>query len=157
MKGNRRLPRRTIGGTGAAANRLIFQAADVMQYLHEQRGPLWIVDRGDGTRQMLSETLFIAFRHAFATAHMVNISLVDNVVEGTVNDFLRERSQRDGHGGMHVIARSAFERFDIRERDGRIVKMTTHAFRHWVTTHCWHVGRIGARRRSPSLQAPLAD
>ncbi len=33
-----------------------------------------------------------------------------------------------------MIVRSAFERFDIRERNGRIVEMTSHGFRHWVTT-----------------------
>ncbi len=88
VKGNTaRLPRRRNRVEGAA-DALGYHAADVMQYLHGQRGLLWVVDRGDGSRQMLSDTLFITFRNAFADAYRVNSLRVDNVVERTVNDFL---------------------------------------------------------------------
>jgi len=118
------LPRRRVPCPNAPY-RLAFQAADVMRYLHGQRGALWVVDRGDGTRQTLSETLFIAFRHAFAPNREPNTLLVENVLEESVNHFL--------NGKSHFGVRSAFERFGIRERDGRIVEMTSHGFRHWVT------------------------
>ncbi len=46
-----------------------------------------------------------------------------------MNDFLGGRT---AHG--QVVAKSAFERFGLKASDGRVFKLHTHQFRHWVTT-----------------------
>jgi hypothetical protein len=138
-----KLPRRVIpvprGSAGAARRRAIYRAADVRAYLHSERSPLWVIDRGDGTRQALSETLFIAYRYALAHDRGTNPLLVDMLTEQHVNDFLGTRSPTASQQAR-CTPRSAFERFDIREKNGSIVRMSSHGFRHWVTTRAAAAG-----------------
>lgn len=49
----------------------------VLRYLNKKLAPLWVFDRGDGTRQMLSESLFIAFHNAGHVGRGTNPLLVE--------------------------------------------------------------------------------
>ena len=100
-----------------------YRAFEVEAFLQSLRlSPLWTVDRRDGTFQMLSETLLIAFRNSFHPGKAVFPLLVQPVFISHIADFL------SGGGGTA----SAFERFGIREPDGSFCKMTSHQFRHWL-------------------------
>jgi hypothetical protein len=85
---------------------------------------------------MLSESLFVVFRHFLSTTERANPLLVELVRDGRISDFLSGRATKAGK----VVVRSAFERFDLREADGAVIRMHSHAFRHWVTTQAAAVG-----------------
>jgi len=113
----KRLPRHH-GHEGA-----YYRAFEVEAFLQSLRlSPLWTVDRRDGTFQVLSETLLIAFRNSFHPGKAVFPLLVQPIFISQIADFL------SGGGGTA----SAFERFGIREPDGSFCKMTSHQFRHWL-------------------------
>lgn len=100
-----------------------YQASEVEAYLLSQRVErLWSLDRKDGTYQMLSETLFIAFSRNFHTTFFTIPLLVEPVTASTLRNFMV---------GYHE-AKSAFERFNIREENGDICRITSHQFRHWL-------------------------
>lgn len=100
-----------------------YRAFEVEAFLQSLKvSPLWTVDRRNGTFQMLSETLLIAFRNSFHPGKAVFPLLVQPVFISHIADFL------SGGGGTT----SAFERFGIREPDGSFCKMTSHQFRHWL-------------------------
>jgi integrase len=113
----------------------LFHASDVMTYLFSRRAPLWVVDRRDGTYQLLSESLFIQFLNAGHAAKAMNPLLVEGLHEQALNDFLNGRV---AHG--RTIMKSAFERYNIRDNQGRFYEMHTHQFRHWVTTKAAQAG-----------------
>lgn len=123
------LVRKAIRTPGRKTIRYEYRAADIRSYLLRLRVPdLWVVDRRDGTRQSLSRSLFIAFRNFFNEHLETNPLLVEPVTEQSVNDFLGRRTA-SGAG-----ARSAFERFGLRDEDGQSYRLHSHQFRHWVTT-----------------------
>ena len=130
------LPRRLVRTPGRSGVRVLFRAADVMRYLRALRGPLWVVQHADGSGQMLSESLFVVFRHFLGAVEGTNPLLVELVSDATINGFLSNRSRKAGR----VMDRSAFERFGLRESDGFPVQMSSHAFRHWVTTQAAAAG-----------------
>jgi len=100
-----------------------YRAFEVEAFLQSLRlSPPWTLDRRDGTFQMLSETLLIAFRNSFHPGRAVFSLLMQPVVISQIADFL------SGGGGTL----SAFERFGIREPDGSFCRMTSHQFRHWL-------------------------
>jgi hypothetical protein len=100
-----------------------YRAFEVEAFLQSLRmSTLWTVDRRDGTFQMLSETLLIAFRNSFHPGRAAFPLLVQPVFISQIADFL------SGGGGTA----SAFERFGIREPDGSFCRMTSHQFRHWL-------------------------
>ena len=113
-----------------ASKRHEYRASDVAAYLFSLRvSDLWMVDRRDGTKQMLSESLFVVFRNFKHKQRQMNPSLVEPLTEQTINDFLGGRTERG-----RTIVRSAFERFGLTASAGNFFKMHTHQFRHWVTT-----------------------
>lgn len=131
-----------------------FRAQDLSRYLHSIRGPLWVVDRRDGTRQALSETLFIQFHNAGHATRSTNPLLVEPVREQVINDFL------GGRASVRRRTKSAFERYNIRDDHGRFFSMHSHQFRHWVTTKAAQAGvpdhvivRWQGREHSGDLQA----
>jgi len=133
---------------------VIFKAKDVMKYLHSIRGPLWVVDRRDGTRQMLSETLFIQFHNAGHATRSTNPLLVEPVREQAINDFL------GGRVSGSYRTKAAFERYNIGDDHSRFFSMHSHQFRHWVTTKAAQAGvpdhvivRWQGREHSGDLQA----
>jgi hypothetical protein len=83
---------------------------------------LWTVDHGDGTYQLLSETLLVASRHCFHSTKCTSPLLVEPLSINQINDFLRGRGE----------TKSVFERFDIREEDGSYCRITSHQLRHWL-------------------------
>ena len=102
---------------------IYYRAFEVEAYLRNLRvRQLWTVDRRDGTRQKLSETLFIAFRNFFHATRSACPLLVEPVLLSQIADFVTCR------GNM----KSAFERFGIREPNGSFCRMTTHQLRHWL-------------------------
>lgn len=119
---------------GSGKDRL-YRAKDVMAYLVAIRGPLWTVDRRDGTFQSLSETLFIQFRNANHATRGTNRLLVDAVTEQPLNDFLGGRAEKG-----RTVVKSGFERYGIRDAKGQFYCLHTHQFRHWVTTKAAQAG-----------------
>ncbi len=112
-----KLPRHREGG------RTYYRVSDLESYLLSERvEQLWTLDRRDGTYQLLSETLFIAFAGSFHAAHLGNPLLVEPMGPDTLRHFTVGGGRK----------KSAFERFDIREEDGAFCKITSHQFRHWL-------------------------
>jgi hypothetical protein len=103
---------------------------DVAAFLYSRRVPdLWMVDRRDGTKQKLSESLFVVFRNFGHKQRQASRFLVEPLTEQTANDFLQGRTERG-----RPIVRPAFERLGLTDSAGNFFKMCTHQFRHWVTT-----------------------
>ncbi len=97
------------------------RAFDVEAYLMRLRPErLWTVDLRNGSFQMLSQSLFVVFRNYFR--HAVCKLLVQIVNIQNISDFLCTRAE----------SRSVFERFDIREKNGTLCRVTSHQFRHWL-------------------------
>lgn len=119
---------------------------DVEEWLLERQENLWMIrSRGDGTvKQTLSESLFVVHRHFFHDTYNTQPLNVEKVELQPVNDFLGGRwrrceashedaEKRDGKW-MRPVVKSAFDRFGLTEPDGSRIEMTSHSFRHWVTT-----------------------
>jgi hypothetical protein len=90
--------------------------------LSERVERLWTLDRKDGTHQLLSETLFIAYARSFHAAHQINPLLVEPMSDSDLRVFITEQGR----------AKSAFERFNICEENGDFCRITSHQFRHWL-------------------------
>ncbi len=73
-----------------------YRTFEVEAFLFARRGRLWTVDRRDGTFQMLSETLLIAFPNFFHPGRAVFLPLVQPVCISQIADFL------SGGGGNAV-------------------------------------------------------
>jgi hypothetical protein len=102
---------------------IYYRAFEVEAYLRNVRvKQLWTVDRRDGTRQKLSESLFIVFRNFFHATRSACPLLVEPVLLSQISDFITCRANM----------KSAFEKFDIREPNGVFCRMTTHQLRHWL-------------------------
>jgi hypothetical protein len=102
-----------------------YRAHEVEAYLLSKRVErLWTLDRRDGSYQMLSETLLIAFGNGFHSDSgcLVNPLLVEPMAYHHLADFLTGRTRR----------KSVFERFGICEEDGTFCRITSHQFRHWL-------------------------
>jgi hypothetical protein len=98
-------------------SRYHYRVGDVEAFLLRLRQtPLWVLDRGDGTRQWLSETLFVFPRNFLDRRNGSNRLLVEPLRVGQLQRFLA----------------SVFERFNIREEDGSYCQITSHQFRHWL-------------------------
>jgi hypothetical protein len=104
-------------------NHSFYRASEVEAYLLVSRIEcLWTLDRRDGTYQMLSETLFIAYARSFHATYLANPLLVEPMTDQALRDFMV--------GGPGK--KSAFERFAIREESGTFCRITSHQFRHWL-------------------------
>lgn len=98
-------------------SRYHYRIGDVELFLMRLRQtPLWVVDRGDGSRQSLSETLFILPRNFLDPNKAPIRLLVEPLRVGQLQRFLA----------------GVFARFDIREEDGSYCHVTSHQFRHWL-------------------------
>lgn len=103
--------------------RRAIEVQSLASHLHSRRCHFsWTVDHGDGTYQMLSETLLIASRHFFHSRKCTFPLLVEPLSINQINDFLRGRGE----------TKSVFERFDIREEDGSYCRISSHQLRHWL-------------------------
>ena len=100
-----------------------YRAFEVEEYLKTLRVKrLWTLDRRDGTHQMLSETLLIAFRNFFHPGRGACPLVIEPVLIQQISDFLSHREE----------SRSVFERVNIHEEDGSVCRVTSHQFRHWL-------------------------
>lgn len=103
--------------------RRAIEVQSLASHLHSRRCHFsWTVDHGDGTYQMLSETLLIVSRHFFHSRKCTFPLLVEPLSINQINDFLRGRGE----------TKSVFERFDIREEDGSYCRISSHQLRHWL-------------------------
>jgi hypothetical protein len=122
-EGNFHLPTAEMPRTRGPGYDYYCLTADVEAYLLKKRVKrLWTVDRGDGTYQMLSETLLIAFRNFLHPVRATNQLLVQPITAGQFGNFL------SGNTGVQ----SVFERYDIRDEDGPVCRITSHQLRHWL-------------------------
>jgi hypothetical protein len=102
---------------------VFYRAFEVENHLRSLRiARLWTVDRGSGSFQMLTGTLLVTFRNFFHPGRADCPLLVEPVVIQQISDFLSGRGE----------VRSVFERFDLREPDGSLCRVTSHQFRHWL-------------------------
>jgi integrase len=100
-----------------------FVASEFERYLRGRRVKyLWTLDKGDGSYQMLSESLFVIFQNFFFPRGGHVTLLAEPLRRSHINSFL----------SSHGLNKSVFERFDIREEEGAICRMSSHQFRHWL-------------------------
>jgi hypothetical protein len=125
-----KLPRRVV------KNKSVFAVLDVERYLQSRLKDLWILKRADGTKQMLSQSLFVIFKNFLGSLQEGKGSrrlirhLVEPITQQQVRAFLIGVHLRDGT----VNQRSAFERFKLRDpQTGEVLKMNAHQCRHWIT------------------------
>lgn len=106
-----------------AGQRFLYRVGDVEKHLLAWRtDPLWTMQTGPTTYQMLSDTLLLAYRNFFHSRKATYSLLVEPLVYNHFKDFLAGRGQMP----------SVFQRFDICEADGSPCRLTTHQFRHWL-------------------------
>jgi hypothetical protein len=121
------------------------RGSEIEEYLLERQGELWTVNPGGGEKQLLSESLFVVNVNFFHGTRSVKTLLVDSVTTQHVSDFLNgrwtscdpdheEAEQRNGRW-MRCVVQSVFRRLGLREKDGSEIEMTSHQFRHWLTTN----------------------
>lgn len=125
-----RLPRSVVRTRAPGNVRYQYRAVDVSGFLSTLRArDLWMIDRRDGTKQKLSESLFVVFRNFTHKHRGTNPLLVESMTEQMINDFLGGRTEKG-----EAVVKSVFERFGLKDSNGAFFKMHTHQFRHWVTT-----------------------
>jgi hypothetical protein len=100
-----------------------FRVSEFEAYLCSRRVKhLWTVNKGNGSYQMLSESLFGIFQNFFFPRGGHVCLLVEPLRKGHINSFL----------SSHGLNKSVFERFDIREEDSSVCRLSSHQFRHWL-------------------------
>lgn len=103
--------------------RLFFFRSDLESYLFDRRvRRLWTVDRRNGLKQMLSETLLLAPKNFFHSNRATSNLLIEPIYAQNIGDFLA------GKPGV----KSAFECFGLTESDGTSCRMTSHQLRYWL-------------------------
>jgi hypothetical protein len=125
-----KLPRRVVKGKS------VFAVMDVERYLQSRLKDLWTLKRADGTKQMLSQSLFVVFKNFFGALQEGKGSrrliplLVEPITQQQIRAFLIGVQLRDGT----VNQRSAFERFNLRDpQTGEVLQLNAHQCRHWIT------------------------
>ncbi|MBD0321314.1 MAG: hypothetical protein ICV87_13325, partial [Gemmatimonadetes bacterium] len=155
------LPR--CSNEGRSSRCVTYRALDVSTYLQSLRPALgFVMDLGGGERRGYGDSLFVIFHNQMHGARggtegigsrgvrPLNPLVVDLLSAQGVELFLVGRwgvaAEGDpgavlrGNRWMRTTVSSAFERFGIREPDGRVVRMTSHAFRRWITTRASAAG-----------------
>jgi hypothetical protein len=109
------------GGHPAA----LYRVRDLETALLKLRGQLEVVHTSDGRTQMLSQSLCVGFQNQFAPRQPTFPFLPELVSNGQIADALGSKSDKRS---------SVFYRHGFTAPDGGRLKITTHAFRHWVNT-----------------------
>jgi integrase len=137
----KKLPRCIVRIQGPPGKYAFFRVGDVENYLTiEQEPERWTI-RNTMPR---SESLFVVFRNFMHAQRGVVRLLVEGIREQQVNDFLGGRFEacspdevgatlHEGRSGRWIM-RSAFDRFGLVDATGNRIQLTTHSFRHYVTT-----------------------
>jgi hypothetical protein len=102
----------------------LFRVRDVERVLLKRRQDIVIIRRPDSRVQMLSESLCVMFQNQFHTRKPVYKFLPELVGVTQINDAL----------GCHNKSSSVFSRRGLKEPDGTLMRIRTHAFRHWLNT-----------------------
>lgn len=120
------------------------RVSDIEEYLQERQGDLWTVNPDGDNKQMLSNSLFVVHTNFFHSTRGTKPLLVDTVSHQHVSDFLsgrwtscdedHEEAERRDDGWMRCVVPSIFRQLGLKEEDGSHIEMTSHQFRHWLTT-----------------------
>ncbi|MEM7133204.1 MAG: hypothetical protein AAF702_43290 [Chloroflexota bacterium] len=100
-----------------------FKISDIQTYLLSQRGHLWTVSLQNGEKQLLSETLLIAPANYFNQTCLPNWLLTHSVTPSQFLSYIREHGRR---------TKSLFRKYNLQEKDGSLIHITPHQFRHWI-------------------------
>jgi hypothetical protein len=121
------------------------RVSDIEEYLQERQGDLWTINPDGGNEQMLSDSLFVVHTNFFHATRGTKSILVDTVSLQHVGDFLSGRwtscdedhEEAERHNGewMRCVVPSIFRQLGLKEEDGSHIEMTSHQFRHWLTTN----------------------
>ena len=105
--------------------------ADLEKALISLRDDRPLLTTGSGRTQSLGHSLFVIFKNELHAGRATNRFVVTAVSQGQIADFLgaRDRFYDDG-----VRVGSIFKRRDMRDREGKYHRLTTHQFRHWLST-----------------------
>lgn len=120
---NNGIPTFAIGRTCRASR------SDVERVLVGQRDERNPLRTGDGRTQPLSKFLAVVFLHEFHTRRSTNRFVPTWVRHGQIADFLGARDDVKASA-----FESVFKRYDLRDRTGSLHRLTTHQFRHWLST-----------------------
>lgn len=115
-------PAATNKATGRYA--FLFRVADIEKGLLKRRQEIVIVRRLGGKVQMLSESLCVMFQNQFHARKQPFKFLPEIVGVTQINDAL----------GNKAPLESVFSRRGLKEPDGSVMRIRTHAFRHWLNT-----------------------
>lgn len=109
----------------ARSNRaLLFRVADIERGLLKRRQEIVIIQRPGGKIQMLSESLCVMFQNQFHASKQPFKFLPEIIGVTQINDAL----------GHKPPLESVFSRRGLKEPDGSVMRIRTHAFRHWLNT-----------------------
>ncbi len=90
-----------------------------------------LLTAGNGCTQSLGHSLFVMFKNELHADRATNRFVATRVSQAQIADFLGARDDSlygESKGG------SIFKRRDMRDRQGKYHRLTTHQFRHWLST-----------------------
>ena len=108
----------------------LFRVGDIEKALVKRRRPLVVVERSNGKKQWLSESLCVCYYYQFKSSAGAFELIAQPINEQHISDLLGGRSW----------AKSAFSRRGMKASDGTPFRVNTHAFRHWLNTLADHGG-----------------
>lgn len=115
-------PATTSSGRGFPA--FLFRVSDIERGFLKRRQEIVIIRRPSGKLQMLSESLCVMFQNQFH-ANKKPFKFLPEIIGVTqINDAL----------GNKAPLESVFSRRGLTEPDGSVMRIRTHAFRHWLNT-----------------------
>lgn len=120
-----RVPMFTVGRTWHVR---LSDCEDALVALRDDRPPL---KTGDGRVQLLSECLIVVFRNELHVDRGTNRFVATWVRQGQIADFL---GARDAFKGDDSREGSVFKKYGLRDRNGNWHRLTSHQFRHWLST-----------------------
>ena len=119
--------RRSDGSTGGEIR--YYRVRDVETALSDRVFSKPLVVRPSGKRQMLSESLSVAFQNQFHPTRGTLKCIARPVTLQQIQDLLGA-----GEARSEQVGQSAFARRNITDADGKVIRIKTHAFRHWLNT-----------------------
>lgn len=108
----------------------LYRIRDVEIALVKRRKSMVVVERPGGKIQYLSDSLCVCFFNQCSSTKSTFELIAEPINEQHISDLL---------GGRETV-KSAFDRRGLKASDGSRLKVTTHAFRHWLNTIADHGG-----------------
>ncbi|SMF20790.1 hypothetical protein [Desulfovibrio gilichinskyi] len=103
--------------------RYLYRVGEIETALFERLRPLVVLERDNGKKQVLSESLCVCYFYQFKSSS-TNKLIAQPINEQHISDLL---------GGRKTV-KSAFSRRGMKASDGSAFHVNTHAFRHWLNT-----------------------